>query len=196
MSCPKYERWISDRLDGALSGKREKALEAHLQTCESCRAFGRAAQRVQKEVKAFPDEPVPEAYWEESLNRLSARLASQELRPAKKVLPGWGWKWAWLAAPLLLAAVGALLIFRQPVRQTVDDYLNAEERMGAIYSELSESPDLEQAFNQALESSIQEGLSTGSDVRESHLENPLLYRVVSDEEMGFLLQELKKELTS
>jgi len=97
---------------------------------------------------------------------------------------------------LLLAVVGALLIFRQPVRQAADDYLNAEERMGAIYSELGESPDLEQAFNQALESSIQEDLSAGSDVRENHLENPLLYRVVSEEEMSFLLQELKKGLPS
>jgi len=196
MSCAKYERWISDRLDGALSGQREKVLEAHLQTCESCRAFGRAAQRVQKEVKAFPAEPVPEAYWEESLNRLSAKLAAQELRPVKKLLPAWGWKWAWLAAPLLLVAVGALLILRQPVRQAADDYLNVEERMGLIYTELGESPELEQAFNQALESSIQEGLSAGSDVRENHLENPLLYRVVSEEEMSFLLQELKKGLPS
>jgi len=196
MSCARYERWISDRLDGALSGKSEKALEAHLQTCESCRAFGRAAQRVQKEVKAFPAAAVPEAYWEESLGRLSVKLAAEERRPLKKALPGWGWKWARLAAPLFLAAVGAILLFRQPVGQVADDYLNIEDKMGAIYSELGESPDLEQAFNQALESSIQEDLSSGSDVRESQLENPLLYRVVSDDEMSFLLQELKKGLPS
>jgi anti-sigma factor RsiW len=196
MSCAKYERWISDRLDGALSAKRERALEAHLQTCQSCRIFVREAQRVQKEIKAFPTEPLSETYWEDSLKRMRAKLAGQEMRPAKKVLPAWGWKWAWLAAPLLLAALGAFLIFRQPARPVADDYLNAEERMGAIYSELGDNPDLERAFNLALESSIQESLSPGSDVRESHLENPLLYRVVSEEEMNFLLQELKNELTS
>jgi len=194
MSCNRYQRWISDRLDGALSAKKERKLEAHLKVCPTCRGFLQGAEDVQKEAKALPSVSVPEAYWSDSLNRLRAKLAAQESPPASRVVPVWGWKRAWLAAPLLLAAVGAFLLFRQPGRPALGDLLNEEARIGSIYSELGESPDLEQAFNQALEASLHEEMSNGSDFRENHLENPLLYRVVSEEEMTFILQELKKNM--
>lgn len=197
MRCAKYERWISDRLDGALSGEKGKKLEAHLGTCLSCRTFSRAAQRVQQEAKAIPAGSVPEGYWEESLNRLRTKLAALTPRAEKKPLFGLGWKWAFVAAPLILLAVASgIFFFPRPAATAAEYYLNDHETLGLIYSEISDSPELERAFNQVLESSIQDNLGGEGEVRESHLENPLLYRVVSDEEMAFLLEELKKEIKS
>ncbi len=192
MSCDRYQRLISDRLDGALPSKKERKLNAHLEACSTCRAFLQGAADVLRQAKALPVVSVPEAYWSDSLKRLRVKLAARESPPARRILPAWGWKWAWLAAPLLLVAFGALFLFRQPGRQALEDFLNEEERIGSIYSELGESPDLEQAFSQALEASLQEDMNAGGDVREQHLENPLLYRVVTEEEMSFLIQELKK----
>jgi len=39
MRCSKTQRWISARLDGELDAIREEALQAHLASCERCRAF-------------------------------------------------------------------------------------------------------------------------------------------------------------
>jgi hypothetical protein len=197
MRCAKYERWISDRLDGALSVEKGKKLETHLAACLSCRAFSRTAQRVQQEAKAIPAAPVPEGYWEESLNRLRKRLDAPSPRAEKKPFLGLGWKWVFVAAPLVLLVVaGGILFFSRPAATAADYYLNDHERLGLIYSEIGDNPELERAFNRVLESSIQDHLSGEGEVLENHLENPLLYRVVSDEDMAFVVEELKKEMKS
>ena len=47
MRCKKSERWISDRLGGALPEAKARRLDAHLAGCSSCRSALRGQERLQ-----------------------------------------------------------------------------------------------------------------------------------------------------
>ncbi|MBM3298251.1 MAG: zf-HC2 domain-containing protein [Candidatus Aminicenantes bacterium] len=198
MRCADCERWISDALAGALSGKRAEKLAAHLRGCPSCRAFEREARLVQGEAPALAPREAPLGDWQGFGDRLRTRLAG-EAPPAGRENAGrsaWSWKWAFAAAPLLLtAAAGLFLLLRPSLRREAHFYLPPEERLSRITFELEDSPELQSAFNLLLDSSLGEDLA-GAVTGSGGLDNPLLFQEVTDEEMVFVLEELKKELKS
>ena len=59
MRCAKIQRWISQRLDGALDERLEAALSAHLAECEACRAYAEALSALDLDLLAVP-EPTPD----------------------------------------------------------------------------------------------------------------------------------------
>lgn len=198
MRCAECERWISDGLAGALPRKRALRLEAHLRDCPSCRAFEREARLIQQEAPALVPRETPPGDWQGALDRLRARLAGEAPPAAGRESvrqPDWSLKWAYVAAPLILAAAVGLFVLLPGGAPKGRLYVSAEERLASMSFELDDNPDLLSAFNQELESSLVE--EVGAAGSESHgLDNPLLFQEVTDEELAFVLEELKKETTS
>jgi hypothetical protein len=184
-------------LAGVLSGKRAAKLESHLRGCPSCRAFEREARLIQEKAPALIPRETPPGDWQGSMDRLRARLAGEARKEGREIVrrPAWGLKWAAVAAPLLLAAAVGLYVLLPGGAATGRLYVSAEEQQASMAFELEDNPELLSAFNQVLESSLVEEM--GAAGPGSHgLDNPLLFQEVTDEELAFVLEELKKETTS
>ncbi len=54
-NCEKFERLISDRLDGEISPADESALESHLARCENCRSYEASAILLRERLRSLPD---------------------------------------------------------------------------------------------------------------------------------------------
>ena len=197
MRCPEFQKRISDGLSGALPEEIRRKLENHIRRCPSCRDFERAARLIQEEAPGLASGVSPEKDWMEDLARLKSRLAVEaaEARPQSRI--GRPWKWALAAAPVLIAAaVGMFFLFRPTLPPEAPLHLAAGERMGFLAFELEDNPELMSAFNQVLESSLGEDLGAGEGVMSSFFDDPILFQDISDEDLAFVLEELKKELKS
>ena len=117
------ERLISERLDGErLSPRQAPALEGHLQTCASCRAFERWAYRLREEVRfevapAVPDlvEPIMASIAAEATRgrpRLRLGRTPRGPQPRRALLP----RLAPALAGLLAGLVAGSLIVGGPWR--------------------------------------------------------------------------------
>ena len=60
MNCRDYEALCSASVDGELSAEEELALRAHLQSCESCRAYRQALLSLSDALRADVPAPPPE----------------------------------------------------------------------------------------------------------------------------------------
>jgi len=114
-------RQMSLALDGALSPDEERALQAHLAHCPTCRAAWEALQSVSRLLSETPLA----APGVDLTVRVQERLATPEWEPVGRRRRGWQWtlglvgSWLWLSlAPLGLAGGLALLgwlMLQQPV---------------------------------------------------------------------------------
>jgi anti-sigma factor RsiW len=88
MRCGKAKRWISASLDGELDARRQRALTAHLSSCERCRAFAAGLDALGEALDA---SPVEDPRWGLS-DRVLARVADVERspRPTVSTTPSWG----------------------------------------------------------------------------------------------------------
>ncbi len=109
MKCEHYQRLISDDIDGALAGRDRRKLQSHLDSCSACRAYRIDLAHIQAEsglVKAGTVDP-------DYLERFAITIETK-LRQEKQITGGTllKWRWAWVFAPLALALVLGILLFR------------------------------------------------------------------------------------
>lgn len=64
---------LSEYLDGLLAEREKRALEDHLQTCESCRTSLAELRAVVERLHADPSDEIPEGAWPRIASRLSTR---------------------------------------------------------------------------------------------------------------------------
>jgi hypothetical protein len=195
MRCRTIEKWLSDRIDGELSERKIKALEAHLERCPSCRSYAAALEKIQDEARNVERLEVSPSYWVESTIKLKADLNSeiQERRLERPLAKRWRWAGA-SAALTLLIFVGLyfLLFFEKPVPEMY--VFSLENSLNQICQEIGRDSELEDLFNLAVLASIGETLE-GSGWQDSpgFQKNSLLWENLSEEEMRLIESEIKKE---
>lgn len=113
MTCDAFLDRASDFVDGTLDAASLAEADAHLASCEACRALVADLRRVLHAASAVERRPLPEQAWA----RIEARLRADEAfarvagGPAGARAHGWR-SMAWLAAAAaLVLAVGASLFF-------------------------------------------------------------------------------------
>lgn len=196
MSCRKYEKWLSDALDGELKKKREERLAIHLEKCASCRLYKDRLGRIQEEAPKVEMARISPDYWDEFSRRISKKLATtivarKAVRPA--ALPR---RWAWAGASFLflLAVLLSFLFLRQ--RQAPDLVpFTYEACLDSIYGELGDDAEAANIFN----SDLMVAIGESSDVAEQDERllfslDPFFWESLSEEEMRFLEEEIRKEL--
>jgi hypothetical protein len=195
MNCKKYEQWISNGLDGALSLQKKKSLEAHLAQCPECRAYHRHLGRIQAEALRLKiTEPSPQ-YWEEFSTILERKLKTSQ--PAKDAPRPFrlGWKWAWAGLPVLLALALSLVFFRNRIQAPEHDVFWFEACLNRLYLEIGDDATLEDNFNRVILGSLGEGLySEALEERVLLPHDPWLWESLSDEELQLVEQEIKREM--
>lgn len=102
MNCDDYLELLSARLDGALTEREERELEAHLASCPACRAAGAQLAALRRSFSELEDLPAPARFTKDVMDRIRAsgtetKAVSLFRRPAFKALAG-------LAACAVLAA--------------------------------------------------------------------------------------------
>jgi hypothetical protein len=79
---------LSEYLDGLLAEAEKRALEDHLQTCESCRTSLAELRAVVERLRADPIDEMPEGAWPRIASRLTTRQLSSN-RSARQVVRGY-----------------------------------------------------------------------------------------------------------
>jgi hypothetical protein len=101
MSCKDYEIALGDYVDGTLDERVRVELDAHLASCERCRALVTDFSVMRQATLALePELPSPRVW-----NRLSAALEAERGR----TLRGWGFAWQTVAAAVVAIALIASL---------------------------------------------------------------------------------------
>ena len=104
--CDSALEAIEPYLEGDLAPAQARAFEAHAAGCAGCSRELALARRVLEGLRSLPEMPCPP--------EVEGQLPSREARPGTepRVVPGRRWLAA--AAALVLALVGAALIYRSP----------------------------------------------------------------------------------
>lgn len=102
MTCDQYWKLLSARLDGALTGEENQALEEHLAVCPDCRAEQSRLAAIHAAFGELEEIDAPEGFTQGVMDRVRAeaperRAVSLFQRPRFRALAG-------LAACLVLAA--------------------------------------------------------------------------------------------
>jgi hypothetical protein len=197
MTCEKYERWISDALDGELPEKAGAKLAAHLAGCPVCRAYKERLGRLQKAATSQSDAPVAPGYWDEFSDRLRARMLPREpeRRPSRPLI--WGWRWAWLAVPAALAAafIGLGILRQGPV--VGQDVFSYEVFLNGLAQDTAEDTELVNSFDEVILGSLEEEVGSAAlDVISPFDQDPFYWDNLSDDEVRLIDQEIRKELKS
>lgn len=198
MNCTKIEKWLSDRIDGELSERKTRAIEAHLEKCASCRSYAASLEKIHDEATSLERVEVSPAFWEGFASRLKANLESSRKERKEKRALVLSWNWVWSGAALLaVVAVGLyLLLFQSPQPQEMYVF-SLENSLASIYQEIGDDSELEELFNSILVESIDEYLEDSEwKERPDFLENLLLWEGLTEEEIEFLESEIKKDIKS
>jgi len=197
MKCRKYEKWISDALDRALSERKTKILEDHLAGCPNCRVYKERLSMIQHEALRLEVTEVPPSYWQEFSQSLGKKLRALEPRKEAPNQFRLSWKWAWLGAPVLLIWVLSFIFLRDRVQPLEDNIFSYEACLDRLYQAIGDDLGLEENFNRVILGSLSEGLDFAT-IEESPVlsDEALFWEDVSDEELEFIEQEIKKETKS
>jgi hypothetical protein len=82
MKCEKYQKMISDRLDGELSWRKVKRLDRHLASCPLCRNYLTAQKTIQQEALRIGKADCPQAWWLQFEQVLQEKLGLAAGQPA------------------------------------------------------------------------------------------------------------------
>jgi hypothetical protein len=198
MGCDKYEKWISDSLDGEISAKRSRELDSHLAQCPSCRAYQERLRLLQQEVLHLESLDIPCRYWEEFSGKLASRLRTARPEEAGLKL-GWrSWRWAWAGAAVFIALAFSLVLILRRGPQATESYIFSFEKcLDRVYGEIGDDTQLADLFNLAVVNSLGEDVETDSLVaRPLFVEDPFFLESLSEEELEFLSREIEKEIKS
>ncbi len=187
MTCERYRRDLSDHMDGALSPRRRARLELHLRDCSTCRAEEARLRRLGGAAAAAPGPRLESRRAEDLLSGRRRRLEAE--RPVRASTPlGRRW-WLWGPAGASVAAAALLVWFLvlRPLPSAEVYLLSEPDVFGRISLQVSESPELEAAWDEVLQSSLAETLTAGDEgILTNPFDDPLLPEGVSDEELGQL----------
>ena len=198
MECRKIEKWVSNNIDGELSEKKKKILEAHLKKCSSCRSYAKVIQRIHKETKSLETPEVSPVYWEEFTSSLKTKISSSLPEKRRGGALFLRWKWAWVGAGLIFVIVVGLTLYLIQNKAPQEVYIfSFENSLSQIYQEIGSDPELEDLFNSIILASIGETLEdSGWIISPDFYENPLLWENLTEEEMRFFESEIKKDSNS
>lgn len=194
MRCRTAEKWLSDRLDGALGPRRSARLEAHLRSCPACRAGRDALERLRAEA-ARPVER-SEEYWAGFAGRLASRLdaAPSVARAAGPPFAGRR-RLAWAAAGLA-AVAGAALWFAslRPRPALRSGWMPDADPLAPFLLEAESDPELARAAEKEVRALL-EALSPGPGADSASLAaaDPLFWEGLSEDELGAIVAAMEEE---
>ena len=114
MKCNQYETRLALYVEGDLTPSKSRDVEAHLQTCSSCRRFLEALRESQSMVKSLAGETLDASSFNTVAQRVKEQLSRQKTGRSWLVAASelWHWRPLWAAGFALLFLVGFLSLWR------------------------------------------------------------------------------------
>ena len=200
MKCQQIEQWLSDSLGGVISEKKKAVIEAHIATCPDCQAFRDQIERIDEEAKNLDAPSVSPVQGLEFPSRLRSTLIEMEEGQNKGVFHVFRNKWVFVPASVIMIFLFVLIfVFYEKGDFQDEEYYvfsfgNAVEE---IYRDMGSDLALHEAFHSLVSASINEMLiTTDWDEMLSWEDGLLLWEEISEEELGHLEPEKKKDNNS
>jgi anti-sigma factor RsiW len=194
MRCFTARRRLSDELDGALRPGRKLRLEAHLQTCPACRAYGRGLARIQAHGRPA-GERAPEE-WTSFERSLEARLDALEpgARPVPRpfaVRPRWAWA---VPAAMVLAAAAAWYALGPSGTPAVETWAGYDDVLDPLMAAAEADGDLAGRIDREVGVMIDE-MAPAPDAEAVVLRaaDPLFWEGLSDDDLRAIISGLEQE---
>lgn len=108
MKCSKYQKLLSDWLDGNLSEKKQKKLELHLKECHFCQEYCQELKALDQAAKNIPEAEIGNvSEFEDCLRRRLSQIKGQREEKERKrrfkiPVPAWGFGLVFLAVIMYL----------------------------------------------------------------------------------------------
>jgi len=188
MSCEKYQKMISDWLDGNLKTGQEKKLILHLSQCDECQSYFEFQRYVKQELVKKTAADNSEEWWAEFEKRVKGSIVHISQEKEKKEKERF-WKYApALVGGLAVLFVLVVLVLRLPVKdeteQLVATTLSYEDTYLGLNQVIQKDENLAQKIDDELEKSITEEINNGSLER------------ISPEEYNYYEQEINEYPTN
>jgi len=165
MKCEKYQKLISDWLDGQINEKNIKKIEAHLHSCELCRSYYEEQKLINHYYKNAHQPDFSSAFWNEFERNLyeKVELEKEKENSANKKAPGHFpapvWAAAGLGMVLILIISGIYFFRRAPSQEVIPSITYSDEE---FYLNLNQiivnDEELARNFNEEIVKSIDEQL--------------------------------------
>lgn len=195
MKCTKIEKWLSDSIDGELSGRKMKKLEAHLGKCPNCRSYRLTLEKIHGAVREVESGEVSGTYWKKFPSRIKERASSIGYRERK--LPGFAprWRWAWGGACLVLILVIGFSVIHNTAKKPWEVYVfSFEDSLQQIYQETESDIQLDDVVDSALLDSIKSSLGIpGEQIIPGFYGESSPWDAFTEEEITLLLSEIQSE---
>jgi anti-sigma factor RsiW len=194
MRCTAVRKRLSDALDGALPSGRKGRLDAHLRTCEACRAYREGLDRIQAGSR-LPDDRPREA-WAAFERNLDAKLAAAAAGGRAVGVPfAARRRWAWAAgAAMVLAALAAWHVLQRPGTAPTDVWAASDDILDPLVLAAEADPEVAGQVDREFRALI-EDMTPVPDTEAAVLSaaDPLFWEGLSDEDLRAIVTELESE---
>lgn len=197
MSCEKYQKLISDWLDGNINQREKEKLAKHLKTCKLCRTYHEELKIINHQAKNLPEPEYLPEYWasfEENLKRKLEQIAGTEQGGKKSI---------WFSLPVPAGALAGILlgvaiffaIFFLKNGQNQDlqlaMMLSYEESYLNLSQVMAEDETLAKNFNDELVNSIIQEIMVGDEEMVSpEIQNYQMQNIEENEQNNLLTENI------
>jgi anti-sigma factor RsiW len=195
MRCASARRRLSDAFDGALPSGRKGRLDAHLGSCEACRAYRDRLDRIQAGSGLAADRP--RESWTAFEKNLDAGLAAAAAGKRAVGVPFAArrrWAWGAVGAVLVLAALAAWHGLQRPATALTDVWAATDDVLDPLLQAAEASPEAAGLIDREVRALI-EDLTPVPDTEAAVLPaaDPLFWEGLTDDDLRAIVTELESE---
>ncbi len=200
MKCSKVERWISDSVDGEISGRKKEEISAHIESCPACRAFRDQLMQIDDETKTLGFPGMSAEHSREFSIRLRSAILDIEEKRKGGILHAFRNKWVFVPTSLVLVSLFILIFIfydRGDFQEEEIYVFSFGTAVEEIYQEIGDDAALQEEFNHLISASINEMLfMPGWDEGLGLEDSAFFWEEFTEEETKHLDAEIKIERNS
>ncbi len=157
MNEDRYRAKLGDYVDGSMSSSEQQSLEAHLETCQSCRAMAADLLEIKSTAGSLERVTPPGDAWKRIADSIRAETGAPQASPWQSGLAKNAWSHRWALAATAIILIGTLAIMNRL------DFFPSEPPEGSVEwvaAELRAADEHYQNAIQALEKIVEKDQST------------------------------------
>ncbi len=194
MRCATARKRLSDALDGALRPGGKPGVEAHLRTCQACRAYREGLDRIQAGSRLTDDHS--RGSWAVFERNVDAKLAAAAAGRRRVSVPfAAPRRWAWAAAAaMVLAVIAAWYVLHRPGSASTDVWAATDDVLEPLLLAADASPEAAGRVDREVLALIDDMIPV-PDIEAAVLPaaDPLFWEGLSDDDLRSIVTELEAE---
>ncbi|MCP2518895.1 zf-HC2 domain-containing protein [Candidatus Aminicenantes bacterium AC-708-M15] len=198
MKCEKYQKFLSDYIDSALSSKKNEKIKKHIERCSECREVLKLYQNLNRKIRDISEIELPSNYWDSYWQRLKIKIEEEGKIKEKSILWKFNWKWSFAAITVSLLIFVLVFTFFKGKRENdeIIYYAYSEQYLSSFINELQENSSLMEYFEDLIFNEIGNEIKK-LDYSENYVDLNNIYDLLiemNEEEIEIFNSEIIKEL--